>query len=68
MRALILASVLSLALAACSGKPMTPIRDFGSVSITPVENGLVTQSPLELPTTIQSLPAPTLGSVNRADN
>jgi hypothetical protein len=67
MRAIILASVTTLTLAACSNGPMTPIRDFGAATITPVENDLVTKRELGLPATFQSLPRPTPGGSNRAD-
>ncbi|MCK0120326.1 DUF3035 domain-containing protein [Loktanella sp. F6476L] len=68
MRAIILASVTLLALAACSNGPATPIRDFGTVTITPVENNLEIAKELALPPTLQTLPQPTPGGVNRADN
>ncbi|MBB5720499.1 putative lipoprotein [Loktanella ponticola] len=68
MRAIILASVPVLALAACSNGPATPIRDFGSVTITPFESNLETQKELDLPATFQTLPQPTPGGRNRADN
>ena len=67
MRAIILASVTTLTLAACSGGQMTPIRDFGVASITATESSLKTQKELVLPATFQSLPRPTPGGTNRAD-
>jgi hypothetical protein len=47
---------------------MTPIRDFGTASITPFESNLETQKELDLPTTFQTLPPPTPNGRNRADN
>ena len=68
MRAIILASVSTLTLAACSSGPATPIRDFGTVSVSQFENDLVTQQELIIPQTLQTLPQPTPGGSNRADN
>lgn len=68
MRVIILASVPLMTLAACSGAPATPIRDFGSVTITQFENDLAIADELELPPTFQTLPQPTPNGVNRADN
>ena len=68
MRVIILASVPLLALAACSSGPVTPIRDFGSVAITQVENDLDIAKELDLPATLQTLPQPTPGGRNLADN
>lgn len=67
MRAIILAGVTTLTLAACSSGPATPIRDFGTVSITSVERDLEVQRELSLPGSFQSLPQPTPGGRNRAD-
>lgn len=67
MRAIILASVTTLTLAACSNGSRTPIRDFGVAAVKPVENNLVIQKELGLPATFQSLPRPTPGGSNRAD-
>lgn len=64
MRALSLAGLLALTLAACSGKA-TPIRDFGTATISEVERNVVTQNELTLPTSFNTLPIP--GGVNRAD-
>lgn len=68
MRAIILASVTSLTLAACSDGPATPIRDFGTVSVSQFENDLETQQELVLPSSFQNLPQPTPGGSNLADN
>ena len=64
MRALSLAGLLALTLAACSGKA-TPIRDFGTATITDIERDVVTQNELTLPPTFNTLPVP--GGFNRAD-
>jgi len=68
MRAIILASVCALTLAACSGTPANQLTDFGKVSISAVENNLESQRPLALPPSFQTLPQPTPGGRNRADN
>jgi hypothetical protein len=47
---------------------VTPIRDFGSVAITQVENDLDIAKELDLPATLQTLPQPTPGGRNLADN
>ena len=67
MRALTLAGLLALTLAACSGRPSDPIRDFGTASISEVERDTITQKELILPPTFSTLPAPNPGGVNRAD-
>ena len=68
MRAIILASVATLTLAACSNGPTGPIRDFGAVSVSQFENDLETQQELSLPPSLQALPQPTPGGPNLADN
>lgn len=64
MRALSLAGLLALTLAACSGSA-TPIRDFGAATISEVERDVVTHKELTLPSTFNTLPVP--GGTNRAD-
>ncbi len=64
MRAVTLAGLLALTLAACSGSA-TPIRDFGAATISQIERDVVTQKELVLPPTFNTLPVP--GGFNRAD-
>lgn len=68
MRALTLTCICAVTLAACSGAPAQPIRDFGAVSISAVENNLETQKELTLPPSFSTLPQPTPGGRNLADN
>lgn len=68
MRVFFSATLCAVALVACSGAPATPIRDFGTVSISAVENDLQTQQELALPPSLQTLPQPAPGRRNRADN
>ncbi|MEL6573264.1 MAG: DUF3035 domain-containing protein [Pseudomonadota bacterium] len=67
MRALSLAGLLALTLAACSGRPADPIRDFGAATISEVERDVVIQKELALPPTFGALPQPNPGGFNRAD-
>lgn len=67
MRALSLAGLIALTLAACSGRGPDPIRDFGAATISQFEREVVTQNELTLPPTFNVLPQPILGAPNRAD-
>ncbi len=67
MRALTMAGLLALTLAACSGRQAEPIRDFGAATISQVERDVVIQKELALPPTFGTLPQPNPGGFNRAD-
>lgn len=67
MRALTLAGLAALTLAACSGRAPDPIRDFGVATISDVERDVVIQKELTLPPTLGTLPQPNPGGFNRAD-
>lgn len=67
MRAISLAGLIAMTLAACSGRAPDPIRDFGTATISTYERDVVTQKELQLPPSFATLPPPIPGGPNRAD-
>ena len=67
MHKVMMAGLIALTCAACSGRQAAPIRDFGTATVTEVERDVVIQKELALPPTFNVLPVPTPGGVNRAD-
>ncbi|WP_081625857.1 DUF3035 domain-containing protein [Yoonia vestfoldensis] len=65
MRALVFSGIALALLGGCSRNDGS-LRDFGTVTIGPAEQALVTANPLLMPPTLD-LPPPTPGQANRAN-